>query len=534
MNRVCCKLLFFFCVFFLLSSCYEKDIDDVKIKTDTDPKYAFPVGKLSFVLKDVIFDLDTAIKQYEDSLIYVALSQPLFTLESDDMLTISDLSTSAGNIPVVLPAITDSFSMTIPFPPLDFGAPDDDNPYIDSILIKTAQLSISVTSTNVNPARLQFSFPWIKRNNNTLNVAADLKNSDNYANTINLGVGDKIDYTNGQGNNGLSVNLTLAAYGPRDISTGSMSISITLSVLQYSSVHGFFGRYTKTTQEYDLKMTVFDLMPENAQFFQEPAIRILVNNDFGFPISFYFNKMLFSSSSTSETVDMTGSGVPRSESNSAIIGYPTSLNDSSVQTAIAFTNENSNINDALNMPPGNLKVQASTYVNQNGYTNQNFIKDENEMDLTLQVELPLAAKIQEFTLGDTVPFSFGNFADDINQIKKVILHATVYNGFPTDGELTVGLLDANYNLLKTLKEITLLESGTVEGGQVVEASKSTLLIEIGQDIIQNFSNTSFLSFQITIKTISEGNVWVKFYSYYNIKIKLGVLVQLDGELLEVL
>ncbi|MFC2138246.1 hypothetical protein ACFLTE_08735 [Bacteroidota bacterium] len=532
MKRVYRKLLFLFSILFLLTSCYEKDIDDIKIKADVDPIYAFPLGKLSFILKDVIFDLDSAIKQYEDSLIYVSLSQPLFTLESDDMVTISDISTAANNLPVVLPAITDSFSTTLPFPPLDFGTPDDDNSYIDSILIKSAQLSISISSTDVNPARLKLSFPWIKRNNSTLSVSADLRNSDNYTNTINLGVGDKIDYTNDTSTNNISMSLALAAYGPRSISIGSMSISLTLSILEYSSVHGYFGRYTVKSDEYDIDMSVFQLLPENAQFFQEPAIRIIINNEFGFPVSFYFDKMLFSSTTSSTSIDLAGTGVPRNTSNAKIVGYPATLNDKSVKSTIAFTNQNSNIADALNMAPEILNIQTSTYVNQNGYTNQNFVKDENELDLSLEVELPLAAKIQEFTLGDTMPFSFGDLSDDLSLIKKVIIQNTVRNGFPTDGELKIGLLDVNYNLLKTLDDVNLLESGVVEDGKVVEASKTTPSIEIDQEIIQQFSNTSYLSYSITIKTSRDGNVWVKFYSYYDLKLTVGVKAELDLDINE--
>ncbi len=531
MNGIYLKLFIFILTSSLLTSCYKENISDVSVSTEVDPIYAFPLGKLSFVLSDMIFDLDSAIKQYDDSLIYVELSQPLFTLESSEMVSISGINMPAQSLTIPTGIITSNVVLNIDSLAFDFGPHGDDSSYIDSILIKSANLSISINSTDISPARLSFTFGGIIRGGSALTVDADLTSSSDYSNTINLGVGDKIDYTTGQGNNNFPLGLRLELQPRTGGSlTGTLTVAISLSVLEYSSAHGYFGRYTVTTPEQNIAMTVFELMPENAQFFQEPAIRLIFNNDFGIPISFFFNKMQFVSTVNSNSIDLSGSGVPTSASNATVIQYPSTITGSSVKTTVAFTNDNSNIAEALNMSPNELNLTTSTYLNQNGYTNSNFIKDDSELDLALNVELPLAAKIQQFIIGDTIPFSFSNFSDDVNMIKKIIIQTTVRNMFPTDGDLVIGLLDENYNLLKALDQTTLIESAKVEDGDVVEVTKAVPVIEIDREIIQQFTNTSFLSFKITIKTSREGNVWVKFYSYYDIKMTVGIKAELDADL----
>lgn len=519
--------LLFLLLFLCFSSCYKENITDVTISPDYNPTYAVPVGKLSFVLSDVIFTLDSAIKQYDDSLLYVQIGQPLFSFNSTDLFPAASTSLPSTNIPVPTTPFNNNDQLSVDIDPISiqFGAPTPGSAYIDSIIVNSGKLNISISSTGISPADIQLTFPGIIRQGNSLVVNAALNTQGDYSSTTNLNSGDKINYTTIPGNNQFPVNISLTVYasGRSDFS-GNISISFSITDIDYRSIHGYLGRSLIQAGEYNIPLTVFELMPENAQIFQEPALRILFSSSIGAPMNFFFNNLQFTGTST---VNLSGSGVPSDETNSFALNYPANINDNAVITTLEFNSENSNLADAFHISPNQIIISPSVYLNQYEFARTNFIKDESVLKLSLDAELPLAAKIQEFMLGDTIALSFHDFAEDITMIEEINLNTTVYNSFPTDAELSISLLDANFRLLKTLDQTNLLESGSVVDGEVIEATKVTPVITLDKSIIQQFENTQYLSFSISIHTVQEGNVWVKFYSYHDIKLILGVKAKLN-------
>lgn len=529
------KILIAIFYFIILSSCYDKDIDDIEVTGKHTSTWGFPVGKTSFVLKDFIFDLDTSIKQYDDSLIYVLFQQHLITLNASEVVDIPDIEMpsvgtgSFGPLPFLIDEIVlPKYNLTH-----DFGLPADDYPYIDSIKLNSANLNISLNSSGLAPASISLTFNNILRDNNPLELNISLtEGNDDYNEVITLTSDDVIDFTQDQGNNIFSVGVGITAQkGSKTELNGNFSLGVSLKDIDYSSSYGYFGQYFNQTSPYNISMNVFELIPENAEFFREPSFKLFFNNSFGIPISFFFNVFEFESAKNSKTLNIQGSGVPTFASNSKIIKYPTLSEIGQVLVdSIDLNSENSNIDEAFHMSANQLTLSTSTTLNQNGYTNENFVSENDKLDLSFKLELPLAAKIKEFQLGDTIPFSFTDVSDDISMIEEVVLRFLVNNGFPTDGHVNANLLDQNYNSISSLIDAKLIESGKVEDGKVVETKESKPEISISKDEIGKLSDASYLSFVVTIKTTGEGEVWVDFYSNYTIKVNVGVKAKLTVNL----
>lgn len=516
-------------IFLLISftACFDDNITDFEISSDHHPVYALPVGSITLKLSDYIFDLDTSIKADSDSLIYVLFKQDLFSLNVEDLnIDIPDVST--GQVPVPVPIAPFSEDSIVINPNIEsyvFYNQGDTAAYMDSLILKSASLYISVNSTDLSPARLELTFPGIIQNGNTLVEDIDLRSQNNYFNTITLTEGDKLDYTTEGGDtNTFPFNARLIAYkgGRTELSIGSLSVNMSISNIDYSRAHGFFGKYRMPSNPYNINMPVFELIPEGVTFIRQPSFNLYFDNSFGIPLSFYFNTFNFVS--TKNTSSLSIDGVPNFESEAKIINYPDNTSIGlSVKDSLILNEENSNIDEAFHMGADELYISITNYLNLAGYTNQNFITENSQMDLSFSLRLPLAAKADSgFFMEDYISFSFSDIADDLSIIDSVTINLIIENGFPTEATAEAGFMDGSKNILTTFFDGDLLESGIVEDYKVVEANEYIRQITIDQEDIQQLKDTKFLYFNFLIKTTDEGKVWVDFYSYYSLKVTVGV------------
>ncbi|MFC2087528.1 hypothetical protein ACFLSA_05170, partial [Bacteroidota bacterium] len=155
------KIWIFILFTFLLSSCYDKDWQDVGFQKETPASYGLPVGAFSLVLADYIFEIDTFIKQYEDSLIYVYYQKDLASFDMTGKVDVPDISFTPFSIPIPVFGFTKDISVNETLR-IDFGEPSDDTTYIDSINLKSGKLEINFSCTNLNPAEIRFTIPSIK------------------------------------------------------------------------------------------------------------------------------------------------------------------------------------------------------------------------------------------------------------------------------------------------------------------------------------------------------------------------------------
>lgn len=514
-----------------VTSCYEKDFFD-KTAIEAKPRYGVAIGDLEFKLNEFIFSLDTSIKQYDDSLIYVLFEQSLLSLTASEIIEIPDISIPSLPAPPISNQTFIGNSIVIPEQELSnsFGSHNDNDEYIDKIELNSATLNTNVSTANLEPARISLTYLNIIRNGNPLTEIIDLDGTDTYPNTTQLISGDVIDFTDSPNDNVFKVKLNLTIYkGTRtDLNGATLSLQISLTDIDYSTAYGYFGRKEPPQTSQNIPMDVFQFLPDNAEFFREPSLQLSFTNSFGFPMSLFFETFQFYSSKNLTSLDITGSGVPTTASNSKIIAYPDLLNiGTTVNDSLIFDNTNSNIADAFHFAADQLNFKPNIYLNKSGYTDENYVTENSKLDLSYKMEMPLAAKIQEFTYGDTIPFSFTDLAENIDEIDEIVFKLVAKNGFPTDAKLAVNLLNPNYGIVTNLIQDDLLTSGTVENNKVVSPSIFKPEIKIEKNEIKNSANTAYLSFTATVQTTQGGNIFVDFYSNYKIEIHIGVIAKLN-------
>lgn len=523
----------------LVSGCYDKNFDDVRVDTEIKPTYALPVGSSKLLLKTYLEKIDTSLKEYDDGLLYFLLQKDVYTLKAEEFIEIPDITAPAVSMDFPASPVVPFFDETLSFSENlenEFQEPGDSAPYIDEILLESARLSIQITSEGIAPADIQLDFPKIIKDGSPLTIDMSIEKGESEVNrTINLKEGDKIYFSNPfKKTNSFPVRFGMTVYRDgRTSLNGDISISSSITDIDFKEVTGYLGRFAYLSGRNDILLDIYenlpqeiDKIPDDTKFIEDPQLRLYIDNGFGIPLYIYFPALTFSSDQTGKTVEVIGEMAPKRKENALAIAYPESRGVTK-QTLVSLNKDNSNIDEALHLLPDDIKLQTGVYVNKEGYTDKNFVTDSNRMDFSMEFEMPISAKIPSFSLSDTLPFEFQNISDDLSLIEYVEFTFIINNGFPTSANSQIYFADQRYEYIDSLLDpgSKRIASGVLdELGAVKETSASVIKIRIDQDLIREFENTEYIMFKTEISTGDKGE-WVKFYSDYYIELKAGIKAQ---------
>ena len=122
-------------------------------------------------------------------------------------------------------------------------------------------------------------------------------------------------------------------------------------------------------------------------------------------------------------------------------------------TNVGLNETNSNIDELVEAFPDALALEAEVNINPNGNTfnYQDFVSSTSELDVALDLDIPMSFKAESVSLRDTLDFEL--FSDASNptlvvESGKLVFHAE--NGFPLDAELQIEFLDFTESVVHTL------------------------------------------------------------------------------------
>ena len=160
----------------------------------------------------------------------------------------------------------------------------------------------------------------------------------------------------------------------------------------------------------------------------------------------------------------------------------------------------------------------------------NFIESTSMMVMKSRIELPLDGYASGISASDTSDFSLGQ---NTNNIESIMFRLYTNNGFPIDFTGQATFVDANYlpifSLFPTPEKI--VSAASVDGaGKVSSPTSKTTDIIMDSEKIPLLANAKYVIISGFAGTTLPLNTEVIFYDSYRIAIKLGMQVQLKGNL----
>jgi hypothetical protein len=177
--------------------------------------------------------------------------------------------------------------------------------------------------------------------------------------------------------------------------------------------------------------------------------------------------------------------------------------------------------------PKFLAFALSAFTNPDGPgANLNFVSDTSKLRIKSELELPLEGFAYGFGVKDTVPFSL---SQDVSLIEYVMFRLIMDNGFPVELGAQIRFMDENYNVLfSAFDQVTeVVPPAQVNADGVVNQRGykiTDIVIEDWQ--LDLLPQVEYLEIEGNTQTTNGPlGVVVKFFDWYNLKMKLSMQIQ---------
>ncbi len=310
----------------------------------------------------------------------------------------------------------------------------------------------------------------------------------------------------------------------------SIVVDASMENLDFSFIKGHFGQESVITEdEIILNLDLYGTGIEDF-IFEDPRIELKTRNSFGIPlqvrvdslIAFYEDLLPAVLLPTNQTAQ---------DTTIININYPLPYEYPAVKrTDTIFSDDNGNIENftqVINDKPNTLKYRVNVVSNKDDPktdTNQ-FITDTSNINMDLEVQLPLSGYAENYLLNDTVDLDLSELYEQESEIKKLKLRLDIANGMPVDINGQIYMTDSNYMAIDSLFDEgpkLIVESGEVSGGRVVNKTEKITHITIDDNDLDKYEDVKYAIIAIKLNTFEESSqTSVTFYSDYELDIAIG-------------
>ncbi len=293
--------------------------------------------------------------------------------------------------------------------------------------------------------------------------------------------------------------------------------------IAFDYVEGYFGSEIFDINGDFVAIGVLDTWRSGGLAFEDPKVKVLVENSFGFPVRSIFNTMQVVTT-TGEMLDMESEVID----NNVDFAYPRLDEMGEVKiTEFSFTKENSNIVDLFKE-----KVRRVTYDIDAGAnpdmdeTITGFVNEESYFLVSVDVELPLNGSVNNLVLQDTIDVDLE--IDELDDANSAEFKTVIANDFPADITIQGYFYTADGILLDSLFQDRLFmpgapvdaTTGLSNGSEEVATFESFSSAQL-----QNIKKTKKMLINVKINTgqVSQDPLWI--LNDYGIKFKVGAKVK---------
>lgn len=514
------KNLWYFCVLtaLLLTACSKiDDISNAEI-LDGDPEFAIPLAIANTSFQELIenFDDNTFITIDADGLIRLRYEGDVSVRTSQEIL-----DEAVSSLPTLSP-----LSQTNP-DTLPFNSPEELE--VDSAVVKMgAMVGFGATRNASMPsiASIKVTLPQVRQNGQPLILEADYPLGLTVLgfNPIDIG-GYALVPEDGKLNveyEAFDENGELVVFGEN-----GYALVITLEDFDFTYIEGFLGYRIHDGDRDTLAIDFFENWIQGEVFFEDPEIRINLENSFGIPTRSVIN-IFDIYTATGEVLPLESEVLNIADNQGIDFLFPTTDQVGEVLTqTFIFDKDNSNIRDVLGSRPVALDYDVDARTNPDSLVNiRGFLTDESFYRVQVEVELPMFGWARGFITTDTFNVDFA----DMNNISEVEFKLVSDNGTPLDIATQAYFMDDNFNILDSLLTTpeSLIAAAPVNAeGVVAEPFTKSTIIPYSAERFDGVRGATQLVLETAFSTVNDGGVSVKVFAKDEVSIRMGMKVKTD-------
>ena len=279
-----------------------------------------------------------------------------------------------------------------------------------------------------------------------------------------------------------------------------IEIKLTVRNMDVEEVIGYFGNYMEnfdnTSREFGFD---FGFLSDESSplFFENPIVRIEIDNSFGIPMSTSFD-----ATATGLNGDQLALSPP-----SIAINHPDITEIGQSAHTLAVINKlNSELVNFLSIYPQQIMYEGAANVNPAADPSvNNFIRSDSRLDASLEFCLPFNFKAESLVYRDTgvaPDLGLDSGAFTIDDIENAIMKVSYENGIPMVSNINLIALDTAGNETIVIENIMFSAANPGDNG-IVETSEVAIgseLVELDRADFQALNNASFYIYEVILQT----------------------------------
>jgi len=526
----------------ILNACVKKKLDLNNLADQQlTPEIAIPLINTSFTIKDILkeSDKDGNIVVDGNNFCTLVYKGNLLSVKGTDLIVLpSQNFSSTYNLTTPDVAVINTLPVGTTYS-LSYSNTNTYNTsnglILDEVTFKSGLLTLTINSSLQQNAVITISIPSATKNNVALTQIISIGSSASSVVKLDL-AGYKFDMTKGgTTTNTFDVNYSVVITKTSNTSSiaDSFTISQSLSNQSFSLIKGDIGQQVLSLGFDTVAISLFNnTLPGGANFrIRYATVKFDIENSYGIPIR--INNLVLKPYGAGQTFVPSTMPLP-SAYNSLDINAPTVIGASAFTSPpqIGGPNE-TDLNNIMNSKPKNFIYNATTISNPNGVpgkTSRNFVTDQSQFKVDMELKIPLDGAAWDFILADTIKFELGE--TDLDKINYLTIRNYVNNGFPFDVGVNIDFVDSAYKVKQVLNPNAIysdvIPSANVDANGVVTSSNNkTTDFVFNKTQINNLKTVKYMILRAKGNTTNYTNTNIKIYANYKLDYKLGVKGELN-------
>lgn len=499
------RLLTFFSILLITSSCWKDDLDPDIVGGDVSSNWSGPLVRAFFDIKDIDEEV-SFINRLPDGKLQLVLSEDSVINQDGE---------AYFDLPPDQPKINHPITENMGVIPFEFSLSVYGNALLDNIILHTGNLNFDFTQTYPVGTTVEFRFL-----NATLGgqpaVFNFQVNAASESGSFDIS-GLNIDFSSATGVNGIAYSVEVvnaAGLGANDI----ISFDWWFNNLRVETIEGYVGRRVVALPSLYQPVDFGGLERFQGMItLYEPELRITVHNPLGIDLKF------------TPAVN----GIKKGSSPS-LINLPEIIVDAAsapgvtTSTTTVFDRNNSDIVNFLQNIPEQLFLQGTVIVNDDQDSSKyNFANRNSNLIIDVELIIPLDFSAEEITLTQE------SEQDALKQLlqldlNRLELDLRSVNRFPFWTELELVLIDTNDVRLDSVSLTVLQPAEVDENGRVINEVSYSESVVFDQDILDIIPFATTYKLRLKLGTANQGEERVVIYDDYDFKSLIRVKAGLNS------
>lgn len=294
--------------------------------------------------------------------------------------------------------------------------------------------------------------------------------------------------------------------------------------LEVEEVRGYFGARVEnaTPGQIDFGNSLrFVSANSSPLLFEDPVIRLDIQNSFGIPMRADLQVSSQTASGTLVTLDPPA----------LVLQYPSIQQiGQSKETNYIIDKTNSNLVPLLSIYPDQLTYQISASINPDNDTTQvNFIRSDNELLASAHLDLPFRFRAEDLIYRDTVEAP--DLGEDflLSEVDSAGLKILYRNGMPLNSRLSVYSRSADGSQQLLVPTLLLDAAAADANGQTLPdgQKEGSLLVVLEPSALEQLEQAQDLILEVHFQTPGAGNLPAALYTDYQVQLNIGLFVDFN-------